>query len=43
MPDAEHRYGTCEVIANARLRGDQPSKVQGVTAVAARTGRRWGG
>jgi hypothetical protein len=38
MPDAQHRYGTCEVIANVRLRGDQPSKAQGVTAFVARTG-----
>lgn len=38
MPAYEHRLGTCEVIANARLRGDQDTRVQGVTSVASRTG-----
>lgn len=38
MPAAEHRLGTCDVIASATLRGDQDRRVQGVTAVASRTG-----
>jgi hypothetical protein len=38
MPAVEHRLGTCQVIASARLRGDQEDRVQGVTAVASRTG-----
>ncbi|MGH3099227.1 MAG: hypothetical protein ACRDMV_24855 [Streptosporangiales bacterium] len=38
MPAAEHRLGTCEVAATARLRGDQNRRVQGVAAVASRTG-----
>ena len=31
-------YGSCEVIASARLRGDQEDQVRGVTAVASRSG-----
>lgn len=38
MPAHEHRLGTCEVIASARLRGDQEDRVQGMTSVASRTG-----
>jgi hypothetical protein len=39
MPAAQHRYGDCQVAVPARLAGDQPVRVQGVTAVASRTGR----
>lgn len=39
MSAAQHRYGDCFVVAQARLVGDQPVHVQGVTAVASRTGR----
>jgi hypothetical protein len=39
VASAEHRYGDCQVAAQARLVGDQPVPVQGVTAVASRTGR----
>ncbi|MGH3098191.1 MAG: hypothetical protein ACRDMV_19590 [Streptosporangiales bacterium] len=38
MPAAEHRLGSCEVAVTARLRGDQDRRVQGVAAVASRTG-----
>lgn len=38
MPAHEHRLGTCEVIASARLRGDQESRVQGMTSVTSPTG-----
>jgi hypothetical protein len=38
MPAHEHRLGSCEVIASARLRGDQESRVQGMTSVASPTG-----
>jgi hypothetical protein len=36
MPAAEHRYGDCVVIAQARLNGGQLVRVQGVTAMASR-------
>lgn len=39
MPSIEHRFGTCDVIACVRLRGDQPHRVRGVAAVASQTGR----
>jgi hypothetical protein len=39
MASAEHRYGNCQVAAQARLVGDQQVRVQGVTAVASRTGK----
>jgi hypothetical protein len=38
MPSIEHRFGTCDVIACVRLRGDQPHRVRGVAAVASQTG-----
>jgi hypothetical protein len=39
MPAHEHRLGSCEVIASARLRGDQEDRVQGMTSVASPTGK----
>ena len=39
MAASEHRYGDCYIAVQARLVGDQPIRVQGVTAVASRTGR----
>jgi hypothetical protein len=35
----QHRYGECRVAVQARMFGDQPPRVQGVTAVASRTGK----
>ena len=39
MPSAEHRLGTCEVIASVRLAGDQETKVRAVVEPASRIGR----
>jgi hypothetical protein len=39
MPAAAHRYGDCHIAIQARLTGDQPVRVQGVTTVASRTGK----
>lgn len=39
MPAYQHRLGSCDVIASARLRGDQETRVQGVTSVASPTGQ----
>ncbi len=33
------QYGDCYIAVQARLVGDQPIRVQGVTAVASRTGQ----
>jgi len=38
MASAEHRYGECYLAVQVRLVGDQPVRVQAVTAVASRTG-----
>jgi hypothetical protein len=38
MSSSEHRFGTCDVIASARMRGDQASRVRAVAAVASTTG-----
>jgi hypothetical protein len=34
----QKRLGTCQVVASARLRGDQEDQVTGVTAVASPSG-----
>jgi hypothetical protein len=39
MPSAEHRLGTCEIIASVRLVGNQETKVRAVVEPASRTGR----
>src|SRR5664280_2429635 len=39
MPSAEHRLGTCEVIASVRLVGNQETKARAVVEPASRTGR----
>jgi hypothetical protein len=36
--EQQPRLGTCQVVASARLRGDQEDRVTGVTAVASPTG-----
>jgi hypothetical protein len=39
MPSAEHRLGSCEVIASVRLAGEQDTNVRAVVESASRTGR----
>lgn len=39
MSSVEHRFGDCYIAAQARMSGDQPINVRGVTAVASRNGR----
>ena len=39
MPATQPTYGDCQIAVQARLAGDQPVRVQGVTAVASRTGK----
>jgi hypothetical protein len=39
MPSDKHRPGTCEVIASARLAGEQDTNVRAAIDAASRTGR----
>jgi hypothetical protein len=39
MPSAEHRPGTCEVIASTRLAGEQDPNLRAVVDAASRAGR----
>jgi hypothetical protein len=39
VPAPQHTYGDCQIAVQARLAGDQPVRVQGVTAVASCTGK----